>query len=296
MHYHQRGRWTAHQIRVYNLVWDFFQYLIWLSSSGKAENLVSSIACVVADSQQLNREGLLALLRTQPQFRVLGVAGTVRETAALIEQRRPDLLVLDTRLPGTNGASAIEAILKLSPGTRILALVDELGQDCQAPRNHDNVDITGIADNDEEDQFPCCDELDCIGQALANGAHAVLPRSVGRVSFFRAARAVAANRPWFAAESVHRIAGCLVHRRSTDAAHVLSSRERQVAILVADGLCNKEIGVRLDIQNSTVKKHIGHILAKLHLRDRLQVGLFVSRAHPFGDDTASTADASTSPK
>jgi two-component system nitrate/nitrite response regulator NarL len=225
----------------------------------------------------LNREGLVALLRTQSQLQVVGSAKSVAEAAALCRRERPDLLIFDNHLPGIDGASAIQSILKFAPGTRVLALVAEAGQRCNAAS-------AAAPEGAGVDRFPCCGRQDCMGRAMADGALAVLPRSAGGTCLFRAARTVAADRPWFPSETVHRMAECLMQRHQSDVSVLLSQRELEVAELVSDGLCNKEIGDRLNIEVGTVKKHVGHILNKLQLRDRLQVGLLFCRRPPSRDD------------
>ena len=238
---------------------------------------MSPVTCVVADAQLLNREGLVALLRTQSNLQVVGSAGSVAEAATLCRRERPDLLILDNHLPGIDGASAIQSILKFAPGTCVLALVEEVGQRCDAA-------LAAGADGVGIERFPCCGPQDCIGRAVADGALAVLPRSARGTHFFHATKMVAANRPWFPSATVHGMADCLMHRHQSNVSALLSQRELEVAELVSDGLCNKEISDRLNIEVGTVKKHVGHILNKLQLRDRLQVGLFFSRRPPSRDD------------
>jgi two-component system nitrate/nitrite response regulator NarL len=116
---------------------------------------------------------------------------------------------------------------------------------------------------------------DCLQLAALDGASGTIRRSSTPAELFQAIRAVAAGRSWYdsgpaTSTSRHALSGN-GNRRT------LSSRELQVAELIAGGRSNKEISTSLGISEPTVKKHMGRILSKLGLQDRLQVGLYVAR-------------------
>jgi DNA-binding NarL/FixJ family response regulator len=235
-----------------------------------------TVSCVVAAAQALNREALIALLRTRSRCRVVASADSLADATTSCQRFHPDLLILDHQLVAAEGAAWLGVTLGRAPSTRILVLVDDVGQRCTARPAGDPPGVP-------IDPSPCCDGPNCVGQLVAAGAYAVLPRSVDPSILFRAVEVVAARRAWFRSETMRRMAECLVHRRPAVDSVVLSQRERQVADLIGDGLCNKEISARLGIEVGTVKKHVGHILSKSQMRDRLQIGLHYARRPQSGD-------------
>jgi DNA-binding NarL/FixJ family response regulator len=119
---------------------------------------------------------------------------------------------------------------------------------------------------------------DCLALAAAQGARATVRRDADPEDLFRAIRAAAAGQSWFDTKTTASFA-----TNGPDGegfAQGLSERELDVAALLAEGLSNKEISTALAISEPTVKKHVGHILDKLGLQDRLQAGLHIAR-HPL---------------
>jgi len=245
--------------------------------------------CVVADSQALHRSALAALVRKQPGFQVVAEAGSVAEAVGACRRNPSALLILDTRLPGSDKTPAVRTVASLCPDTRILALVGDRGQHCLLPPA-----TQAVPGNNGG--LPCCGRLDCIGQAIVDGAHCVLPRSASARSLFRALRCLAVDQPHLPVETLRRMSECLASRLAIDPAQVLTRRERQIATLIAHGRCNKEIGEKLQIRITTVKKHVGRILAKMNLHDRLQLGLLVTRDEPFSDSSAAPTDSPETPR
>jgi DNA-binding NarL/FixJ family response regulator len=227
---------------------------------------------VVADDQAIDRKGVLGLLATQPDFRVVAEALSGQEALERCRRLRPDVLLMDVRMPGMDGLSAIPAVRAASPATRIIAVAErgegrclalnppKPGQDWQL----ESPDLCGLT-------------TDCLQLAVARGALGAIRRSAEPEDLFRAIRAVAAGNAWYELGTASRLLERTLGLRSPAAARGLSAREREVAGLIADGRANKEIARALGISEPTVKKHVGHILGKLGLQDRLQVGLFVAR-------------------
>src|SRR5204863_4014445 len=121
--------------------------------------------------------------------------------------------------------------------------------------------------------------IDCLQLAAHQGAMATLRRSADPEDLCRAVRAVAKGQAWYdptTASAMLQASG-RDNPRSANGRPLFSERETQVAALIAEGQSNKEISTSLRISEPTVKKHVGHILEKLGLADRLQTGLFLAR-------------------
>src|SRR5262249_20173619 len=121
---------------------------------------------------------------------------------------------------------------------------------------------------------------DCLALAAAQGARATVRRDADPEELYRGIRAAAAGQTWFDSRTTANRASALTGANARDPGLDLSERELDVAALLAEGLSNKEISTALKIREPTAKKHIGHILEKLGLQDRLQAGLYVAR-HPL---------------
>ena len=221
-----------------------------------------SISVVIAVQARLDRESLLAMLRTQPDLRVLGTAGALPETLALCLARRPQVVLLSTLLSDPREVP-VEAVIRLAvPETRIVAM---------APHDADRCALLNPADSTAGDggrRFPDEHET-CVELALAHGAVRAVSRDASPADLFAAVRAAADGPPW-APNGM----------RLNHSANLLTPQESCVARLVGQADSNKEIATALRISELTVKKHIGHVLHKLGLHDRLQLGLCVAR-HPL---------------
>ncbi len=230
------------------------------------------ISVAVALQARLDRECLLALLRSQPDLRVAGSAATLAETLTLCLERRPRVLLLSTLLDGPPEAPTPAVIRLAVPEIRIVAI---------APHGADRCALLNPPDSlaGGNGSFPD-EHLNCIQSALAHGAVRAVDRDASPEDLFTAIRAAASGPAWAAAD---------VPANHSPANH-LTEREGRVAQLVGQGGSNKEIAVALRISELTVKKHIGHLLDKLGLHDRLQLGLFVAR-HPlsFREETLPSA-------
>ena len=228
------------------------------------------ISVVVALEACLDRECLLAMLRTQPDLRVLGGSGTLPETLALCVAQRPRVLLLSTLLSDPREMPAVAVVRLAVPETRIVAIAPHGADRCALLNPRDtgaNAGGRGFA----------TEHRTCVELSLANGAVRAVSRDAGPADLFAAVRAAADAPPWAANGAL----------RNHSPANLLTRQESRVARLVGQGNSNKQIAVALRISELTVKKHIGHVLHKLGLRDRLQLGLCVAR-HPlaFQEDLA----------
>jgi DNA-binding NarL/FixJ family response regulator len=210
------------------------------------------IGIVVADDHEVVRAGFAALLDTQPDFTVLGTAADGAEAVRVCRSARPDVVLMDVRMPGTDGIEA----------TRQLALDAE-----HAPR----VLILTTFDLDEY-----------VFDALRAGASGFLLKDVTAERLFEGVRVVASGDALLAPGVTKRLIGEFARIRPNPAAgsaadaatsaalRTLTPRETEVLRLVAAGLSNAEIAARLVVTEDTVKTHVSRLLGKLGLRDRTQ--------------------------
>jgi DNA-binding NarL/FixJ family response regulator len=204
------------------------------------------VRIVVADDQQVVRAGFASLLETQPEFSVVGTASDGAEAVRICRELRPDVVVMDIRMPGMDGIEA----------TRQLAATEADG-----PR----ILILTTFDLDEY-----------VYDALLAGASGFLLKDVTAEQLFEAVRVIAAGDALLAPAITRRLIGefAQLHPRpdaaSTPALAELTPRETEVLRLVAEGLSNPEIAARLVVTEETVKTHVSHVLRKLRLRDRTQ--------------------------
>ena len=204
-----------------------------------------SIRVLVADDQQIVREGFAALLATQPDFVVVGTAADGEEAVRVCRSRRPDVVLMDVRMPGLDG---IEATRR----------------------------ITGDGDNAPRVLMLTTFDLDAyVYDALGAGASGFLLKDVAAEQLFEAVRIVAAGEALLAPAVTRRLIAEFARLRPhlptrPDNLRDLTPRETEVLRLVAEGLSNSEIAERLVVTKETVKTHVSRILAKLDLRDRSQ--------------------------
>ena len=206
------------------------------------------IRIVVADDHPIVRAGIVGLLETAPGIEVVGEAADGAEAVALAASERPDLVLMDLRMPGGDGASASASFVAAGGGTRVLVLTTY-----------------------ETD--------DHILAAIEAGASGYLLKAAPQAEILAGIRAVAAGETVLAPS----IAAKLVSRVRADAASVappaLSPREREVLVLVAEGRSNPEIAKALYIGEATVKTHLLHAFEKLGVNDRTRA---VTRAMELG--------------
>jgi DNA-binding NarL/FixJ family response regulator len=226
---------------------------------------------VVADGHAIDRHGLASLLREQPDFEIVGEAANSAEAIERCASLRPAVLVLTLNLPDETGHTALPVIHAALPGLRILALSERGVSNCIVLNPPTRSRLPAAARSN------CEAGTDCLQLAMAHGALGTLRRSAEPGALFQAVRTVASGQ----ASYEPRTGLPSADGRGADARGLgLSSRELDVAVLLAEGQSNKEISGALSISEPTVKKHVGQILRKLSVQDRLQAGLFVAR-HPL---------------
>jgi DNA-binding NarL/FixJ family response regulator len=187
---------------------------------------------LIADDHFVVREGLISVIRREPRMAVVGECANGVEAVEAHARLRPDVTIMDLRMPVMGGVEAIRMIRKTEPGARILVLSN--------------------FDGDED-----------IHAALDAGAMGYLLKHASGNQIIPAIRALMEGRDWIPAEVAERL-----NRR--EAAESLSSREREILRLLVLGEANKQIGDALGISEHTVKSHVKSILAKLQARDRTE--------------------------
>jgi DNA-binding NarL/FixJ family response regulator len=203
------------------------------------------VRIVIADDQQIVRDGFAALLDSQPDFAVVGTAADGDEATCVCRRLQPDVVLMDVRMPGTDGIEA----------TRRLAA------DADPPR----VLILTTFDLDEY-----------VYDALRAGASGFLLKDVTAERLFDAVRIIAAGDALLAPNVTRRLISEFARQHPTPAAAIipqldqLTRRETEVLQLLAEGLSNPEIAARLVVTEETVKTHVSRVLRKLGLRDRTQ--------------------------
>jgi len=190
------------------------------------------IRILIADDHPIVRDGLNAVINDQPDMEVVAEAANGKETVQLALQQRPDVLLIDLRMPQLNGVEAIHAIRAEWPQARMIILT--------------------TYDGDED-----------IYRALQAGAQAYLLKGMPRTELLDTIRAIHAGHKRIPPE----VAAKLAERIS---ASQLTERELEVLQLIVAGQSNKEIGNSLSITEGTVKAHVNSILGKLGASDRTQ--------------------------
>jgi DNA-binding NarL/FixJ family response regulator len=230
------------------------------------------IRILIADDKPIDRRGLTALLQSVPDFEVIAESSQAEDAARRCRALSPSVVILALGLPAPEGRTALSVIRSQSPETPVLALAERGEGHCMVlnPPRAGQIPL-------RENGVDCTYGTDCLQLAVHEGATGTIRRSADPDELFRAVRTVASGKAWYESGTAASIMRHALARGENEEQPPLSQREMEVAALIADGRSNKEISQALTISEPTVKKHVGHVLAKLKLQDRLQIGLYIAR-------------------
>jgi DNA-binding NarL/FixJ family response regulator len=215
---------------------------------------------LLVDDQELLRMGFRMVLDAQPDLEVIGEASDGEQAVSLALERAPDVVLMDVRMPGTDGVEATSRIVASGSESRVIILT--------------TFDL---------DEYAYA--------ALRAGASGFLLKDAPPADLISAIRAVASGDAVVAPSTTRRLLSSLAHQLpgpernagsgtgsapdgDQHALELLTPREREVMLAVSRGMSNSEIAEALVLSEATVKTHVGRILAKLELRDRVQIVVF----------------------
>lgn len=214
---------------------------------------MSKIRVLLVDDHQIVRLGLMTLINDQPNMAVVGEAGTAAEAVRAAARLRPNVVLMDIRIPGEGGIEATQQITTQFPQTKVVML-------------------TSFAD----------DEL--VVRAIRAGAVGYVLKHVDNTELLRAVAAAARGEALLDSATTARL---LAHVRDTerraddDAFRELSGREMDVLAPLARGKTNAEIGQLLNLSEKTVSNYVSTLLDKLHLSNRVELATYAVEHHLF---------------
>jgi two-component system, NarL family, response regulator LiaR len=204
---------------------------------------MAPIRVLIADDHSVVRQGLRMFLRLDPDLEVVGEASDGAEAITMAHALRPDVVLMDLLMPGTDGITATRRIRGQQPGTEVLALTSVL------------------------------EDASVVG-AVQAGAVGYLLKDTQAEQLCKAIKAAARGQVQLAPEAAARL---VREVRTPESPESLTQRETEVLRALAQGLTNREIGRQLHIGERTVKTHVSHLLGKLGLQSRTQAALHAVR-------------------
>jgi DNA-binding NarL/FixJ family response regulator len=199
-----------------------------LSTNGESTH---EITCLIVDDHEVVREGLRLSLSRAPHIRVIGEAGDGESAVALAERRRPDVVIMDVRMPGMDGLEATKLLTEKVPDSAVLI-------------------------------FTAYSERSLLSRGLESGAKGYILKEAPHATLLRAIEKVASGEGYI---DPALMPAFLTGRDKDD---MLTGREREILQLLADGMSNADVAAKLFISQETVKSHVRHILAKLEADTR----------------------------
>jgi DNA-binding NarL/FixJ family response regulator len=188
------------------------------------------ITCLIVDDHEVVREGLRLSLSRSPHIRVVGEASDGATAVALVDRRKPDVVIMDVRMPGMDGLEATKLISEQTPDSAVLI-------------------------------FTAYSERSLLSRGLESGAKGYILKEAPHETLLRAIEKVAGGETY--------VDPALMPAFFTkDREDMLTSREREILKLLADGMSNSDVAGKLYISQETVKSHVRHILTKLEADTR----------------------------
>ena len=216
--------------------------------------MTSAISIAVVDDHPLFREGVIRSLAETGRFEVVAVGSSRDDAIRITAETRPDILLIDLSMPG-GGYNAIGPILSRNPGQCIVVLT--------------------VSERSED-----------VAAALNGGAKGYILKGVGARSLAEILSAVATGEtyvtPSLSAQLLSTLSSAAGLATETDPIDTLSEREREVLTLVAAGLSNKKVALRLDLTEKTIKHHLSRIFSKLQASNRTEAAMIFRNAVEAG--------------
>ena len=200
-------------------------------SSTDAASQQREITCLIVDDHEVVREGLRLALSRAPHIRVIGEASDGESAVTLVERRRPDVVIMDVRMPGMDGLAATKVLTERMPDVSVLI-------------------------------FTAYSERSLLSRGLESGAKGYILKEAPHQTLLRAIEKVA-NGEGYVDPAL--MPAFLSGKERDD---MLTGREREILQLLADGMSNADVASKLFISQETVKSHVRHILAKLEADTR----------------------------
>jgi len=211
-----------------------------------------TIRIVIADDHPIVRDGLRKLLSLEDDFEIVGEANDGREVLDIIQEMEPDVLLLDLRMPNLDGLSTLQAMQQTGKRTRVIILTA----------------------SEDKNEFVQAMKLGCSGIVLKQTAPELIVKSIRKVNageIWLDSHTTAAVMRQFATATEAAAANGSGKTRERSP---LSTREREIVQLVAQGYKNKEMAEKMFISEQTVKNHLHNIFDKLGVSDRLELALY----------------------
>jgi DNA-binding NarL/FixJ family response regulator len=193
---------------------------------------LDQISILIVDDHPVVRQGLRAMFSSEPDITVLGMAASAQEAMNLLERERPDVVLMDLRMPEMEGIEAITALRRITPNLRILVLT-----------------------NYRSDEY--------IIRATQAGAMGYLLKNTPQEEIVKAVRVVHGNERYVPKDIAKRLFEAIGREE-------VSPRELEVLVLVAQGCTNKDVAHKLFISDKTVRNHVTSCLLKLQAKDRTE--------------------------
>jgi two-component system, NarL family, response regulator DevR len=207
------------------------------------------IRLVVVDDHEIVREGLKTILQSEPDFEIVGESGTAEQLPQLVDETRPDVILLDARLPGVSGAEACRRLTTSHPDIAVLMISTYSDQQL-------------------------------VEECIRAGAKGYVVKDIERFTLKESIRALHAGggavSPTVAATVLDRLRG-IDETPAQPASIPLSDTQLEVVRLIAAGLSNREIADRVHLSQNTVKSHVQEIFRKLDVDNRVEAALMATR-------------------
>jgi DNA-binding NarL/FixJ family response regulator len=224
----------------------------------------ATVRIMIADDHPIVRDGLKKLLRLESDFEIVAEAGDGSEILDILAQTDPDILLLDLRMPNLDGLAVLQALQQSNRRTRVIVLTA----------------------SEDKNEFVQAMKLGCSGIVLKHTAPELIVKSIRKVS---------SGEIWLDSHTtavvMQQFSTSLTTARGAGPArerNPLSTREREIVSLVAQGYKNKEMAEKMFISEQTVKNHLHNIFDKLGVSDRLELALYaIHRGLHLNGDSAS---------